>query len=95
MNLKNLLFKKKLKVNKIVRTCYAAPTQWEGYFNDGDKLYIRYRWGYLSVRKDKTNAVRGKEIFGKQIGDSFDGYMDHSELKKIVKIIKFPDKEVK
>lgn len=76
-----------ITVKKLVKTCFACPAQWDGETDDGRLVYIRYRWGYLSVRvselnpKDEWAAVRGEEIFGKDLSDPFGGYMETSELK--------------
>lgn len=83
-----------MRVVKIIRTCFACPSQWEGEFSNGDKLYIRYRWGYLSVRRDSQDAVNGEEIFGEQVGDGLDGVLRYEDLKSIVKNIEFPEEEI-
>ena len=77
----------KSKVVKIYKTCSAFPAQWEGRFEDGGELFIRYRWGYLSVDKDD------EEIFGKQIGNSLHGMLSYERLKSIVTNINFPQQE--
>lgn len=69
------------KIEKITQTCSACPSQWEGEFTNGKPFYIRYRWGYLSVREGKKggdvmSAVSGEEIFGEQLGDGMDGVID-------------------
>ena len=56
-----------LRVIEIKKTCEAAPSQWEGVDAEGRPVYVRYRWGYLSIRigekgKDITSAVKGQEI---------------------------------
>lgn len=48
-------------VESITMTCGACPTQWEGHTNDGKSVYVRYRWGYLSV------DVNDKTVYGRQI----------------------------
>lgn len=79
-----------ITVKKLVKTCFACPAQWEGETDDSRLVYIRYRWGYLSVRISESNktdiadAVRGNEIFGKDLDRPFDGYMDDEELKEIL-----------
>lgn len=52
----------------------ACPSQWEGYLKNNKPFYIRYRWGYLSIRmgkkdKDVYSAIRGREIYGEQIDE--------------------------
>ena len=79
-----------ITVKKLVKTCFACPAQWEGETDDNRLVYIRYRWGYLSVRisePNKTNitdAVRGDEIFGKDLNDPFGGYMENDELEAVL-----------
>ncbi len=65
-----------MKKAKLVQTCEACPSQWEGYTDENEKVYIRYRWGYLSVEIDD------KEIFGKKIGVELDGILSFQELKQ-------------
>lgn len=79
-----------MKVIKLTKTCEACPSQWEGTLEDGRMIYIRYRWGYLSVRisEDKTEDIGdavalGDEIFGKQINERPLGFMDYEELVKL------------
>lgn len=74
-------------ITKLEQTCAACPSQWEGKTSDGDYVYIRYRWGYLSVTLyaiDKL-LVHGKQIFGKAIGEDLDGAMSFEELKEATK----------
>ena len=61
-------------------TCEACPSQWEGITDDGQEVYIRYRWGHLSVR------VNGAEIFSRQIGDGFDGVLTTTDMLAITGI---------
>lgn len=65
-----------MKKAKLIQTCEFCPSQWEGYTEKNESVYIRYRWGYLSVKIDD------KEIFGKNIDDGFDGVLSFEELKK-------------
>lgn len=64
-----------IKVKELTQTCNACPSQWEGTLTNGKSLYIRYRWGYLSIDIDD------KEILGKDIGDSLAGCLDEEEMK--------------
>ncbi len=79
----------KYVITNIVQTCGACPTQWEATLDSGHMLYIRYRWGYLSIRispkktKDIYKAVGGEEIYGEQLGDGYDGCLSDAELHKI------------
>lgn len=47
---------------------------------------MRYRWGYLSIRvsltpsSDVFSAVGGHEVYGKQLGEEYDGLLKEEEL---------------
>ena len=58
------------------QTCEACPSQWEGYTDKHEPVYIRFRWGYLFVKIDD------KEIFGKKLGGEYDGVLSFEQLKK-------------
>ena len=78
-------------IKYIKRTCESCPSQWEAKLMDGRMLYIRYRWGILSIRASlkKTDnimdAVDGKEILGKKLGAGFDGYLDDNAMKQYLR----------
>lgn len=91
-----------VQVVEIRKTCYACPAQWEGKTADGRWVYVRYRWGYLSVSVGDTldEAVdltrSGKVLYETRTGDSFNGYMDYAELRKLTEgTVQWPDKESK
>ena len=74
-----------IKVASLVRTCESCPSQWEGMTVNNRPIYIRYRWGYLSVRIGKEggsvdDAVGADEVFGKQIGSEYSGCLSEAEL---------------
>ena len=68
-----------MKIENLQHTCHACPSQWE-FVTDGERpVYVRYRWGWLSVRvgrKPGDNAVTGVPIIGEQLGDSLDGVLE-------------------
>jgi hypothetical protein len=70
-----------VKVVQLEKTCSACPAQWEGRDDQGQYVYIRYRWGHLRV---EVNRV---EIFGEVLGDNFDGSLDYEALKQVLKEI--------
>ena len=71
---------------KLIQTCDACPSQWEGYTDKHEPVYIRYRWGYLSVSIGKVNQsieeIYQNESFGWQIGAGFAGFLSFEELKQ-------------
>ena len=77
--------KEPLIVATLINTCSACPAQWDGMLKDGRPIYVRYRWGYLSIRVGikgggMDSAVCGKEILGVQHGDDLDGRINEQEL---------------
>ena len=76
------------KIKTIKQTSCACPAQWEGEFEDGTPFFIRYRWGYLSIRKGVKgdgvdSAIEGEEIFWEKCGNKLDGLIG---LKKVLKL---------
>jgi hypothetical protein len=71
-----------INVTKIIETCGGCPSQWNGRTDDGQYLYVRYRWGFLRVALGLSVMVEldGDDIYGEQIGDGLDGVMDFGEL---------------
>jgi hypothetical protein len=79
-----------MKIKDLVQTCSACPSQWEFRTFENRPVYVRFRWGYLEVRigepdKDIMNAVGGKEIIGKQLGDDFDGVISWNRVESLIK----------
>ena len=92
--------KQQIIVTTIKQTCSACPSQWEGTLSDGKMIYVRYRWGYLSIRvspgptTDISDAVGGEEVFGTDHGEGMDGILTYEELTKISNhVIVWPGKE--
>lgn len=68
-----------MRVDNLHQTCSACPSQWEGKTDRGHNVYVRYRWGCLSVRVSlypDGDAVDGVEVYSEQIGDEYDGCID-------------------
>jgi hypothetical protein len=81
-----------VKVSEIRRTCLACPAQWEGETESGN-VYIKFRWGHLSVRLGPTieEAVGGRSIFEWDDADGQNGFMEYDELKRIaVGVLELP-----
>lgn len=78
-------------VETITLTCPWVPAQWEGYTADKRPMYVRYRWGQLSIRLGPVggtilDAVRSKsEIVNRSIGDPLDGVMSYQQLKRLTR----------
>ena len=72
-----------MKINDIVMTCSACPSQWDAKTEHGEYVYIRYRWG--SFRID----INGEQIHNEMIGDGLDGSMTTEEMLEIVEKVKW------
>jgi hypothetical protein len=84
-----------LKVTEIRRTCFACPAQWEGKAECG-YVYIRFRWGTLTIRSGSTiqEAIAAPEIFEWHDADSYGGFMEYDELKKLTAgVLDLPESE--
>lgn len=71
-----------MKLRLLDKTCDACPAQWEGETEDGRDIYIRYRWGYLSVTLNPWTED-SEEIFVRQIGGEYDGSMGTKEMLEL------------
>lgn len=79
----------KPKIIKIVRTCAACPSQWDGWDKDGTYFYFRYRHGVLRVDREEERAISKKEIV-----QGPDGFMTYDELKDHLKdVMDLPEQE--
>ena len=67
-----------MRIIELEQTCYACPSQWEGKTLSGQDVYIRYRWGYLSISIDE------KAIYGEQIGDEWSGVLAWRRVEEIL-----------
>lgn len=68
-----------IKVKDLIRYSSFCPTQWDGETTNGEELYIRYRWGVLTI------DLNGKEVFSVKAGEEFDGVMSDEEMKEFTK----------
>lgn len=80
-----------IKLVFIEQTCEACPSQWTAFDNEDNYIYIRYRWGYLRIEYFDLNENINGYIYGKQLGDSYDGVLSYEELKEATKdVLEFP-----
>lgn len=71
-----------LIVKEVKRVCLVAPSAWECVTEKGQRVYIRYRHGELTVRiGDSPNEVF---VFERQLTDEDDSYLSFSELQAAV-----------
>jgi hypothetical protein len=68
-----------MKIILLEQTCSGCPTQFSGQTDNGDDVYIRFRWGHLQI------DVNHKPIYSEQIGHPYDGFISLDEIKEKVK----------
>jgi len=77
-------------ISSIKQTCDACPSQWEGTLKDGRGFYIRYRWGWLSLRistAENHDPVDCQEIFGMTVGHGLSGEISEPDMIEHLKDI--------
>lgn len=85
-------------ISRIERTCYACPAQWDAWTDEGDYVYIRYRWGWLSVEisGDEREWEEDKHtiLLEGEFGHQMSGFMSYDELRDVTKgVLVLPDEE--
>ena len=70
-----------MKVKDLIRFGSYCPAQWDGETDNGKKVYIRYRWGVLTI------DLNGEEVFSVKAGEEFDGVMSDEEMKEVTKSV--------
>lgn len=88
----------RLRVVALKKTSLACPSQWEGTLEDGRAIYVRFRWGELSVGVGNhvdgavRNATSDDAFYADPVSGGLDGYMDFEELKAHLHgLLDFPD----
>lgn len=71
--------REKFKVKSCKQTCTACPSQWDIYTTEGNYIYAKYRWGYLSLVLNMNTKSR-QLIFEQYIRNGRIGGMDTTEL---------------
>lgn len=75
-----------LTIESLNRDCIASPASWTGRTSDGGSIYIRFRWGTLSLRystelTDEDYVPKENEIYNEQMGDDLDGYLSPGDIR--------------
>lgn len=77
---------------KVTKTCHGCPTIFEFETECGYKGYIKFRYGYLSVRVYDERFDYGMAVIhGEQISDQFDGVIDWDEVLPYITPIDISD----
>lgn len=87
-----------IRISTVNQTCERNPSQWEAVTEDGIHIYVRYRWGCLSIGSGKTmdDAVENKNnLFERPLGDRLDGWLEYDKLREVTAgLIDWPDLQV-
>ncbi len=81
-------------VTRIVNTCPAAPSQWEGVTSDDRRVYIRYRHRGLRIGIGHTHdeAVADGTTYTDHLGDAYG--MTYDELRIVApEWLQLPEQE--
>lgn len=70
-----------MKIRNLEQSCSACPSAWTGKTVGGDDIYIRYRWGWLTV------DINSSEIFGTKLGGEYDGVISWEDIAGIIDAI--------
>lgn len=85
--------KSKYKLVSIYQENIACPSQFFGNLEDGRAFYIRYRWGWVSIRvtiqivdfrEYKENNFPDETVYEFQAGDEYDGVIEYDEILEIL-----------
>jgi hypothetical protein len=93
-----------INIVKMHGLCFACPSSWEGWDEEGTYYYFRFRWGFLqaTTKTDWQSPIalafgaqpndRNETIYGEQISDEFDGMMSYEDLQECLAIeFTFPE----
>ena len=71
-----------MQILTLIQTCSESPSQWEGKLEDGRQIYIRYRWGELTI--DLIQDSKETNLLTEQLGSEYDGSLPEKKLRKIL-----------
>ena len=80
-----------LRLQSLKRISIAHPTQWEAVTDDGRPVYIRYKWGELSISVGPVGAgydeaVGGETLLDIDVGHHHDCDMTWDEFVAVTRI---------
>lgn len=72
-----------ITIIKLTRTCIACPSQWEGETSHGAAVYIRFRWGELTVHVGPSidEAIDRPPVFATCDDGAGDSWMCDDRLR--------------
>lgn len=66
-------------ITRAVQTCAACPAQWDAWDQDGRYLYLRYRNGHGTARREDAACELVAEF---STGDSYDGVISLEDFAR-------------
>lgn len=66
-----------IEQNTLKQTCWGCPSSWRGKTKLGEEVYIRFRWGTLTVDVN-DELVYSENPYGEE--DNWSGVMSESEM---------------
>ena len=78
-------------LKELKNTGSCCPSQWEAITDKNEFIYIRYRFGRLTIHMSEPNGDlsdainNGIRVLEKSIGNGLDGSLNEGELIKIIK----------
>lgn len=85
-----------INVVSVIKTCESVPAQWEGRTDDDCAVYVRYRYGWLTIGVSEPggsidDAIDAPDAFASHCGAEFDGQMSAEELMQAtVRLFSWP-----
>jgi hypothetical protein len=61
----------------IAIACMGCPTTFDIEFSDGSTGYVKFRYGWISLRKDEGHV----ELASEKISDDYDGVISWEDAK--------------
>ncbi len=75
-------------ITRLVQTCEACPSQWDGWDAEGNYYYFRYRHGHFCVRGPVSGSgLLSGPVFMEStpaLSGGGDGFMTFEELRVVV-----------
>lgn len=74
-----------MQIINLKQTCSACPSQWEGELDNGNHIYIRYRYGklFVGVGEDIDEAILNSNPI-KTLGDEYDGVLTEGDMMQVL-----------
>ncbi len=68
-----------ISIKELVPLCRGCPSDWETTDHLDRYIYIRFRWGRLTVSVGETETTT-ERIYSEQVSDHYDGFMEAAQM---------------